>query len=158
MDDEVRKRTLSLVGLRSFTGVPMSDFTSRVLSVVRRIPPGRVATYGDVAEAAGRPRAWRAVGNIMSGCARRDVPCHRVIAAAGRLGGYGGNVEMKRALLRAEGITVTASTIRDFRARRWTPGSTPPRTKRAAGAPDSTPPRTKRAAGVPGGKSAARRT
>ena len=54
---------------------------SRVLAVVRRIPPGRVATYGDVAAAAGGPRAWRAVGNIMRTCAARDVPCHRVVAA-----------------------------------------------------------------------------
>jgi methylated-DNA-[protein]-cysteine S-methyltransferase len=97
----------------------MSDFTARVLSIVRRIPVGRVATYGDVAAAAGSPRASRAVGNIMRECARRDVPCHRVVAAAGRLGGYGGNVELKRALLRAEGLTVTRTTIRDFGERRW---------------------------------------
>jgi O-6-methylguanine DNA methyltransferase len=100
----------------------LSDFTSRVLRAVRRIPAGRVATYGDVAALAGNPRACRAVGNIMRGCGRPDVPCHRVVAAAGRLGGYGGNTEMKRALLRAEGISVTASTIRDFRTRRWVPG------------------------------------
>ena len=75
------------------------DFTARVLSVVRRIPPGRVATYGDVAAMAGRPRAARAVGNIMRDCGRPDVPCHRVIAAGGRLGGYGGNETLKRALL-----------------------------------------------------------
>jgi O-6-methylguanine DNA methyltransferase len=93
-----------------------------VLAVVRRIPPGRVATYGDVAAVAGRPRACRAVGNIMRACGRPDVPCHRVVAAAGRLGGFGGNAEMKRALLRAEGIAVTASTIRDFQRRRWAPG------------------------------------
>ena len=47
-----------------------TDFTARVLSVVRRIPPGRVATYGDVAALAGRPRAARAVGTIMKGAAR----------------------------------------------------------------------------------------
>ncbi|PYR36161.1 MAG: cysteine methyltransferase, partial [Acidobacteria bacterium] len=56
-------------------------FSQRVLWVVRRIPPGRVATYGDVAALAGRPRAARAVGNVMRGCRRPDVPCHRVIAA-----------------------------------------------------------------------------
>ena len=74
-----------------------------MLSVVRRIPPGRVATYGEVAALAGRPRAARAVGNIMRGCGRPDVPCHRVIAAGGRLGGYGGSEVLKRALLVAEG-------------------------------------------------------
>jgi O-6-methylguanine DNA methyltransferase len=97
----------------------MSDFSSRVLAAVRRIPAGRVATYGDVAAAAGRPRAARAVGNIMRDCTRHDVPCHRVVAAAGKLGGYGGNLEMKRALLRAEGIQVGRSTIREFRSRRY---------------------------------------
>jgi O-6-methylguanine DNA methyltransferase len=103
------------------TKSPNSQFTVRVLSVVRRIPPGKVATYGDVAAAAGRPRAWRAVGNIMRDCRAPDVPCHRVIAAAGRLGGYGGNIELKRSLLRAEGLLVSASRIRDFTLRRWKP-------------------------------------
>ena len=87
------------------------DFTARVLSVVRRIPPGRVATYGDVAALAGRPRAARAVGNIMRDCGRADVPCHRVIAAGGRLGGYGGNEALKRALLVAEGVAVRGARV-----------------------------------------------
>ena len=87
------------------------DFTARVLSVVRRIPPGRVATYGDVAALAGRPRAARAVGNIMRDCGRADVPCHRVIAAGGRLGGYGGNEMLKRALLVAEGVAVRGARV-----------------------------------------------
>ena len=101
----------------------MTLFSSRVLSLVRRVPPGRVVTYGDVAAAAGRPRAARAVGNIMRGCRRHDVPCHRVVAVAGKLGGYGGNLEMKRALLRAEGVQVTGKTIRGFRATRFAFGS-----------------------------------
>ena len=84
-----------------------------MLSVVRRIPPGRVATYGDVAAMAGQPRAARAVGNIMRDCRRPDVPCHRVIAAGGRLGGYGGNEGLKRALLAAEGLVVSGSRVRD---------------------------------------------
>ncbi len=90
------------------------DFTTRVLSVVRRIPPGRVATYGDVAALAGRPRAARAVGNIMRDCHRVDVPCHRVIAAGGRLGGYGGSERLKRALLIAEGVSVSGSRVQNL--------------------------------------------
>ena len=96
-----------------------SVFSRRVLSVVRRIPAGRVATYGDVAAAAGNGRAARAVGNIMRDCRSRDVPCHRVVAAGGRLGGYGGNLELKRALLRAEGLVVVGHAIRNFKDRRW---------------------------------------
>src|SRR5262245_19752139 len=100
-----------------------SLFTARVLSVVRRIPPGRVATYGDVAVWAGRPRAWRAVGNIMRNCHDRGVPAHRVIASGGALGGFGGNLELKRALLRAEGILVPGGRIRNFERLRWHPPS-----------------------------------
>lgn len=94
-------------------------FSHRVLTVVRRIPPGRVATYGDVAAMAGRPRAARAVGNIMKTCSRRDVPCHRVIAAGGRLGGYGGSEALKRSLLLAEGVIVSGRRIRDLGRVRW---------------------------------------
>ena len=63
--------------------------------MVRRIPSGRVATYGDVAAL-----ACRAVGNIMRHCREIDVPCHRVVAAGGRLGGYGDPLA-KQALLAA---------------------------------------------------------
>ncbi len=96
-------------------------FKTRVLSVVRRIPVGRVATYGEVAALAGRPRAARAVGNIMRDCRRPDVPCHRVIAAGGRIGGYGGGEGLKRALLSAEGVVVSGSRIRDLGRVRWKP-------------------------------------
>jgi O-6-methylguanine DNA methyltransferase len=94
-------------------------FARRVLAVVRRIPPGRVATYGDVAALAGAPRAARAVGNIMRECRRPDVPCHRVIAAGGRLGGYGGRESMKRALLQAEGVIVSGTRVRTLDRVRW---------------------------------------
>ena len=94
-------------------------FTDRVLLVVRRIPPGRVATYGDVARLAGRPRAARAVGNIMRACRRPDIPCHRVIAAGGGLGGYGGRETLKRSLLIAEGVTVSGRRVRDLQRVLW---------------------------------------
>jgi methylated-DNA-[protein]-cysteine S-methyltransferase len=91
---------------------PAADFTARVLAVVRRIPHGSVATYGEVAARAGRPRAARAVGNIMRTCSRPDVPCHRVIAAGGRLGGYGGSEVLKRQLLLSEGVIVHGNRVR----------------------------------------------
>jgi O-6-methylguanine DNA methyltransferase len=95
-----------------------SDFAARVLSVVRRIPRGRVATYGDVAAIAGRPGAARAVGNIMRTCGRPDVPCHRVVAAEGRLGGYGGSETVKRALLIEEGVAFSGRRIADLKKAR----------------------------------------
>ena len=94
-------------------------FARRVLSVVRRIPVGRVATYGTVARLAGKPRAARAVGNIMRAATRSGVPYHRVIAANGQLGGFGGNLALKRALLVAEGLTVTRTRVKQFESVRW---------------------------------------
>ena len=113
--------------------MPTTSFTVRVLSAVRRIPPGRAATYGDVATLAGRPRAARAVGNIARQSRAPGTPWHRVVAAGGRLGGYGGNPAMKRALLAAEGITVTGGRIREWRAVRWParPAGGQPRNRKA---------------------------
>ncbi|MBI3050652.1 MAG: MGMT family protein [Acidobacteria bacterium] len=90
------------------------SFRARVIAVVRRIPPGRVATYGDVAELAGHPRAWRAVGNVMRESRDPATPCHRVVGAA---------LELKRERLRAEGVVVSATRIRRFHDIRWTRGS-----------------------------------
>jgi alkylated DNA nucleotide flippase Atl1 len=71
-----------------------------------------------VARRAGRPGAARAVGNILRGCGA-DVPAHRVVGAAGRLGGYAGQEHVKRALLMAEGIQVVGKRIDRFDELRW---------------------------------------
>ncbi len=63
--------------------MPADDWSPTVYGVVKRIPPGRVATYGLVAVVAGRPLAARAVGNVMRGCDDPAVPCHRVVRANG---------------------------------------------------------------------------
>ena len=99
----------------------MTEFERRVLSAVRRIPPGRVATYGDIAALAGKPRASRAVGNIMRTSREPGLPYHRVIGAGGAIGGYGGSVQVKRELLRAEGIEVGIGRLRGFERLRWRP-------------------------------------
>lgn len=93
-------------------------FERRVLSVVARIPVRRVATYGDVARLAGRPRAARAVGTILRNARRPGLPYHRVIAAGGALGGYS-SVALKRALLAAEGHVVTRTRVKEFAQIRW---------------------------------------
>ena len=99
--------------------VRQTDFAARVRSVVRRIPHGRVATYGDIATLAGRPRAHRAVGNIMRETRDASIPCHRVIAAGGKLGGYGRDLFAKRALLLAEGVIVSGGRVKNFSTLRW---------------------------------------
>jgi methylated-DNA-[protein]-cysteine S-methyltransferase len=78
-------------------------FTRAVLEALRRIPYGETRSYGDIARAVRRPRGARAVGQA---CGRNPVPivipCHRVLAAGGALGGFGGGVAMKTYLLALE--------------------------------------------------------
>ena len=89
-----------------------------MLAVVRSIPAGRVATYGDVAVLAGRTGAARAVGNVMRSCDDPSVPCHRVIAAGGALGGYA-DPQRKKQRLAAEGVTFSGRRVRRFAELRW---------------------------------------
>ena len=86
-------------------GVASGEFRRRVYETLRRMaPPGVTTTYGELAAAVGRPGAARAVGTAM---ARNPVPivvpCHRVLASGGGLGGYGGGLDLKRFLLDIEG-------------------------------------------------------
>lgn len=77
-------------------------FKEKVLLVVKQIPPGRVIPYAQVARMAGRPRAYRAVGNILRKNYDPAIPCHRVIRSDGQLGGYNRGAMRKAALLRKE--------------------------------------------------------
>ncbi|HEX6985171.1 MAG TPA: methylated-DNA--[protein]-cysteine S-methyltransferase [Planctomycetaceae bacterium] len=78
-------------------------FQRQVWEALRAIPPGKTSTYSEIARRIGRPNAVRAVGNA---CGANPVapliPCHRVLASDGTLGGYGFGLERKRALLERE--------------------------------------------------------
>lgn len=90
----------------------MAEFSERVLELVARIPRGRVVTYGELARAAGRPRAWKAVGNAVARNPRPvEVPCHRVVMSGGAVGGYQKGPERKIRLLRAEGVEVAGGRV-----------------------------------------------
>ncbi len=82
----------------------LSDFTRRVLTATAEIPYGEVATYREVATAAGSPRGFRAAGNALGSNPLPIVlPCHRVLHSGGGLGGYTGGLARKRVLLAIEG-------------------------------------------------------
>lgn len=84
-------------------GVP--EFNRRVYAIARAIPPGRVLTYGDVARALGEPGASRAVGQALGHNPFAPVvPCHRVLAAGGRSGGFSarGGADTKLRMLEIE--------------------------------------------------------
>jgi methylated-DNA-[protein]-cysteine S-methyltransferase len=79
-------------------------FRRRVLRRTARIPFGQTLSYSEVAAEAGNPRAQRAAGSALgSNPIPIVVPCHRVLRTGGALGGYGGGVELKEALLKLEG-------------------------------------------------------
>jgi O-6-methylguanine DNA methyltransferase len=80
-----------------------TPFALRVYDVVRKIPKGKTLTYKQVATAAGKPNASRAVGNILNKNRHKDVPCHRVVRSDGKAGGYAWGTTQKQAILKREG-------------------------------------------------------
>jgi methylated-DNA-[protein]-cysteine S-methyltransferase len=81
----------------------VGDFGRRVLGQTARIPYGEVSTYGDISRAIGSPRAARATGNALGANPMPIVvPCHRVVASGGKMGGYTGGLDRKKLLLSLE--------------------------------------------------------
>jgi len=79
------------------------NFYEKVYKIVKQIPKGSVLTYKQVAQKAGRPRAYRAVGNILNNNFDPRIPCHRVVRSDGKPGGYNRGVKQKAKLLKQEG-------------------------------------------------------
>jgi|KBSSwiStaDraftv2_1062776.scaffolds.fasta_scaffold499255_2 methylated-DNA-[protein]-cysteine S-methyltransferase len=88
----------------------VTPFVRRVLTATMQVPAGNLVSYGDIARRIGQPKGSRAVGQALG---RNPIPivipCHRVIAAGGRIGGYTGGLAIKRRLLRLEGSLAAAS-------------------------------------------------
>ena len=82
-----------------------TDFQRSVWSALEQIPIGETKTYGEVARDLGNPKAMRAVGR---GCGTNPIPilipCHRLVAVRGKIGGFSGGLKWKEALLKREGI------------------------------------------------------
>jgi len=85
-----------------------NSFQEKVYEAVRKIPEGRVLSYKEVAKLAGKPHAFRAVGNILNKNQDPEVPCHRVIKSDGSIGGYRCGEKKKAALLKSEHIKLCA--------------------------------------------------
>jgi len=110
LDDARRQLDLYFAGrLREFE-LPLDwqlsrGFRRRALRAIDRIPYGRTRSYTEIARSAGNERAVRAAGTA---CGANPipivVPCHRVLRSGGALGGYGGGLPMKQALLEMEGV------------------------------------------------------
>ena len=109
-----RLQSYSAGNVERFDDVPLdlsylSEFQARVVRVCRKISRGRVRSYGELAAAAGSPGASRAVGSTM---ARNRfpiiIPCHRVVAAGGAIGGFSARdgINLKRRMLELEGAAI----------------------------------------------------
>ena len=87
-----------------------------VYDLLRKIPPGKVSTYGDLAKAIGNPSASRVIGSILAKNPNSIiVPCHRVVMSDGKLGGYAHGTAKKKELLEKEGVFLTNGIIKDFK-------------------------------------------
>ncbi|MEK7510999.1 MAG: MGMT family protein [Patescibacteria group bacterium] len=98
-----------------------SAFTTKIYELARRIPKGKVATYGQLAALAGKPGAARAVGSAMR--TNPDIPktpCHRVVASDGSLTGYsaGQGIATKKKMLEAEGVKFKGAKV-DLATSQW---------------------------------------
>ena len=80
------------------------NFKEKVFAVVKRIPKGKTLTYKEVAKRAGKPGAYRAIGNILNKNHDPKIPCHRVIRGDGKAGGYNRGFSKKLSILKKEGV------------------------------------------------------
>jgi methylated-DNA-[protein]-cysteine S-methyltransferase len=110
LDEARRELDLYFAGKLDSFGLPLDwqlsgGFRQRVLRAINRIPYGQTRSYTEMARRAGNERAVRAAGTACgSNPIPLVVPCHRVLRSAGTLGGYGGGLPMKQALLELEGV------------------------------------------------------
>jgi methylated-DNA-protein-cysteine methyltransferase-like protein len=93
-----------------------------VYRLVKKIPRGRVATYGQIAKALKLPGGARSAGRAMAACpSGRGIPWHRVVGAGGRLLIREPNAGLQRKLLESEGMRLAEKRIQNFSAHQWRP-------------------------------------
>ncbi|MBQ6125017.1 MAG: methylated-DNA--[Spirochaetales bacterium] len=106
-----KELTEYFAGKRRFFTFPWrlerSGFEGACLRALARVPNGETVSYGRLAAMAGSPRGARAAGNaVHKNPLPIVIPCHRVIMGDGRIGGFGGDLRIKRELLKLEGVKI----------------------------------------------------
>lgn len=110
----------------------MTSLTSRIYELLKQVPPGHVTTYKDLAHAAGT-HAYRAIGRAMASNpfsfldehdAKKQIPCHRVVASDGKLHGFMGKtkgeaLKTKEQLLAKEGVRCKNHKVQNFSKVKW---------------------------------------
>lgn len=103
--------------------VNLSPFSELVIQTILKIPPGKVATYKQIAELSGKPHAARAVSWILHSCSTKyKLPWHRVLGASGKISfeKSSHNFRKQRSLLQKEGVEVSERGELDLRRHQWT--------------------------------------
>jgi methylated-DNA-protein-cysteine methyltransferase-like protein len=100
-----------------------NQFSENIKETLKMIPPGRVATYGQIAALAGNPRGARQVVRILHSCSKKDLlPWHRVINSKGAISlPKGGGYEEQLMKLLSEGIEVSATGKIELKRYQWNP-------------------------------------
>lgn len=102
------------------------NLATQTYELVKKVPEGKVCTYGLLASLLGRPRSARVIGNILSKCQEDSVPCHRIIKHDGSLCGSDPYRMVQYELLRREGVSFLADGRVDLKACCWAePGTKP---------------------------------
>ena len=101
--------------MKRFSKNNPKSFSDLVYAKTKLIPRGCVTTYGQIAQAIGKPKASRAVGNALNCNPYAPiVPCHRVVRADGKIGGFAQGAKAKAGLLAKEGVKVRDGKVVDF--------------------------------------------
>jgi len=99
------------------------NFFDKVYQVARKIPYGRITSYGAIAKYLGAPRSSRMVGYAMNGSGSKEVPAHRVVNRKGLLTGkfHFDGTNLMQQLLESEGVKVNDNQVQDFDTLFWDP-------------------------------------
>lgn len=93
----------------------LTNFQKRVYSLIKKIPKGRISTYGQIAKVLGCPDSARLIGRILNQNPQLiKIPCHRVVRSDGQIGGYKLGIKKKKSLLQKEGIKIKGNEILNF--------------------------------------------
>ena len=96
------------------------QFAEQVYKELKRVPRGKVTTYGDLAKRIGRPKAARAVGTALhKNPYAPQVPCHRVLKSDGGIGGFAEGIKVKIKILKSEGVEVRNGRVLNFECIRY---------------------------------------
>lgn len=95
----------------AFLKIGLHPLAQKIYILTRKIPKGKISTYGEIARACGKPNAGRFVGFVLNKNTDSTIPCHRVVASDGSLGGYNKGVAHKAALLKKEGVIIINNRI-----------------------------------------------